>query len=167
MTHSELINLLIKALLILSLGYLAYIDWRSFRLPNLLTLPLILIGVIFSSIPGLGFTNSSSALTGAVFGYGLLWALNAGYKAIKGKNGIGMGDAKLLAALGAWLGWTALPSILLIASILGLIGGLTWLKWHGHKLNQAFPFGPFLAIAGIIELLWPQLIQTLLLPNLT
>ena len=156
-----------KVLLILSLGYLAYIDWRSFRLPNLFTLPLMLIGVIFSSIPGLGFTDTSSALIGVVFGYGFLWTLNAGYKAIKGKNGIGMGDAKLLAVLGAWLGWTALPSILLIASILGLIGGLSWLKWHGQKLNQAFPFGPFLAIAGIIELLWPQLIQTLLLPNLT
>lgn len=95
-------------------------------------------------------------------GYGFLWALNTGFRAIKGRNGIGMGDAKLLAALGAWLGWVALPNILFIASFLGLIGGLAWLKFNKQKLNQAFPFGPFLAIAGIIELLWPQFIQNLL-----
>jgi prepilin signal peptidase PulO-like enzyme (type II secretory pathway) len=77
-----------------------------------------------------------------------------------------MGDAKLLAALGSWLGWEVLPSTLLIASITGLLGGIVWLKWHQHKLGNAFPFGPFLAFAGIIELLWPQLIQTLILPKL-
>ena len=71
-----------------------------------------------------------------------------------------------LRALGACLGWSALPSILLIASITGLVGGSIWLKSRGHQLQQAFPFGPFLAIAGIIELLWPQLIPTLILPGL-
>lgn len=78
-----------------------------------------------------------------------------------------MGDAKLLAALGAWLGWVALPGILLIASILGLIGGLIWLQWNKQDHRAAFPFGPFLAFAGIIELLWPQLLQTLLLSSPT
>ncbi len=77
-----------------------------------------------------------------------------------------MGDAKLLAALGAWLGWQPLPSILLIASLAGLIGGVVWLAWNKQNHRTAFPFGPFLAIAGIIELLWPQTIQTLLLSKL-
>jgi leader peptidase (prepilin peptidase)/N-methyltransferase len=77
-----------------------------------------------------------------------------------------MGDAKLLAALGAWLGWSTLPSILLMASVTGVLGGIIWLKLRRDHLREAFPFGPFLVIAGIIELLWPQLIQTWILPNL-
>ena len=77
-----------------------------------------------------------------------------------------MGDAKLLAALGAWFGWYTLPSILLVASVSGLIGGLVWLQWKKQNHRSAFPFGPFLAIAGIIELLWPQTLQTLLLSKL-
>jgi prepilin signal peptidase PulO-like enzyme (type II secretory pathway) len=145
---------------------LAYIDWRSFHLPNVITWPLIFLGITFNCFSDLSFASPASALLGAFLGYGLLWALNTGYRLLKNRNGIGMGDAKLLAALGSWLGWEVLPSTLLIASITGLLGGIVWLKWHRHKLGNAFPFGPFLAFAGIIELLWPQLIQTLILPKL-
>ena len=157
---------IIKGLLVLALLYLAYTDWRTFRLPNLITLPLIILGIAFNCLPDLSFVSPSSSLAGAALGYGLLWALNTSYRLLKKHNGIGMGDAKLLAALGAWLGWAVLPSILLIASIAGIVGGIAWLRWQGRQLQQAFPFGPFLAIAGIIELLWPQLIQTLILPKL-
>jgi prepilin signal peptidase PulO-like enzyme (type II secretory pathway) len=145
---------------------LAYIDWRTFRLPNAITFPLIFLGIAFNSISDLNLTTPSAALIGALLGYASLWTLNAGYRLLKNRNGIGMGDAKLLAALGAWLGWSALPSILLIASVTGIVGSLVWLQWRGHQLQQAFPFGPFLVIAGIIELLWPQLIPTLILPKL-
>lgn len=158
---------IVKALLILALIYLAYIDWRTFRLPNTITLPMIVLGVAFNVISEIRFTNLSSALLGACLGFASLWILNTGYRLLKSRNGIGMGDAKLLAALGAWLGWSALPSILLIASLTGLVGGIIWLKWRKFQLQQAFPFGPFLVIAGIIELLWPQLIPTLILPRLT
>ena len=161
------IVLIIKALFVLALLYLAYIDWRTFRLPNFITLPLISLGITFNWLSDFRCTTPSSALLGALLGYGSLWALNTGYRLLKHRNGIGMGDVKLLAALGAWLGWIALPSILLIASLAGLLGGLAWLKWNRQQINQAFPFGPFLAIAGIIELLWPQLIQTLILPGQT
>jgi len=89
--------------------------------------------------------------------------MNFIYRTLKKQSGIGMGDAKLLAALGAWLGADALPEILLIASLSGLVGGLLWLKWQKSQINHPFPFGPFLAFAGIIELLWPQAIQTSLL----
>lgn len=157
---------IMKSLLILALLYLAYIDWRTFRLPNVITLPLIILGITFSWVPSLRLTTPASAFVGAFLGYGLLWVLNTSYRALKNRNGIGMGDAKLLAALGAWLGWSALPHILLIASLTGIAGGIIWLKWRGHQLQQAFPFGPFLAIAGIIELLCPQLIPTLILPKL-
>jgi prepilin signal peptidase PulO-like enzyme (type II secretory pathway) len=146
--------------------YLAYIDWHTFRLPNAITLPLIILGITFSWLSDLRLTTLSSAFAGAFLGYMSLWTLNASYRLLKNRNGIGMGDAKLLSALGAWLGWGALPNILLIASAAGIMGGIIWLKWRGHQLQQAFPFGPFLAIAGIIELLWPQLIPTLILPKL-
>jgi prepilin signal peptidase PulO-like enzyme (type II secretory pathway) len=145
---------------------LAYVDWRTLRLPNAITFPLIILGIGFNWISDLHFVSLPYAALGAILGYASLWVLNAGYHLLKHRNGIGMGDAKLLAALGAWLGWSALPSILLAASIAGIVGGITWLWWRGHQLQQAFPFGPYLAIAGIIELLWPQLNQTLILPRL-
>ena len=157
---------IVKTLLILALVYLAYIDWRTFRLPNAITLPLIFLGIALNCASDLRLTTPTSAFIGALLGYVSLWALNASYRLLKNRNGIGMGDAKLLAALGAWMGWGALPSILLMASVTGVMGGIIWLKWRGHQLQQAFPFGPFLAIAGIIELLWPQLIPTLILPRL-
>jgi prepilin signal peptidase PulO-like enzyme (type II secretory pathway) len=157
---------IIQSLLILALLYLAYIDWRTLRLPNAITFPLIILGIAFNALSDLCFTAPSSALIGAFLGYGLLWTLNAGYRLLKNRNGIGMGDAKLLAALGAWLGWSTLPNILLMASAIGMLGGIIWLKLRRHRLREAFPFGPFLAIAGIIEMLWPQLVQTLILPKL-
>ena len=156
---------IVKSPLVLALLYLAYIDWRTLRLPNAITFPLIFLGIAFNSISDLHLTTPSAALIGALLGYASLWALNAGYRLLKNRNGIGMGDAKLLAALGAWLGWGALPSILFIASATGIVGGLVWLQLRGHQLQQAFPFGPFLVIAGIIELLWPQLIPTFILPK--
>ena len=159
-------NLLIRVFLMLVLIYLAYVDLRTFRLPNVITLPLIMSGIFFNQFSPFRFTNPSSAFVGAVSGYLFLWMFNLLYKKLKGQDGIGMGDAKLLAGLGAWLGWTTLPGTLFIASVSGLIGGLIWHKWNNQNHRQAFPFGPFLAIAGIIQLLCPQLLPTLLLSNL-
>lgn len=156
----------IQIFLILVLLYLAYFDLRTFRLPDIITLPLIFTGLLFNYLSNQGFASSQDSIIGAILGYTGLWLLNSLYLALKKQNGIGMGDAKLLAALGAWLGWQPLPSILLIASLTGLIGGLIWLAWNKQNHRAAFPFGPFLAIAGIIELLWPQTIQTLLLSKL-
>ena len=157
----------IRVALILVLLYLSYIDLRSFQLPNVITLPLILIGLCFNGFSPLRFVNVEDALWGALLGYVVLWSLNVLYRLIKKQDGIGMGDAKLLAALGAWLGWTALPSLLLIASFTGIIGGLIYLQWKQQNTRNAFPFGPFLAFAGIIELLWPQIIPHLLLGSLS
>ncbi|MBU3641214.1 A24 family peptidase [Polynucleobacter sp. Fuers-14] len=148
------------------LVYLAYYDLRTFRLPDVITLPLILLGLLFNSLSNQRFISFQDAIIGAILGYSCLWLLNLLYRTVKKQDGIGMGDAKLLAALGAWLGWFALPSILLMASLTGLIGGIIWLQWNKQSHRSAFPFGPFLAIAGIIELLWPQTLQTLLLSKL-
>jgi leader peptidase (prepilin peptidase)/N-methyltransferase len=152
--------------LILVLLYLAYFDMRTFRLPDIITLPLIFVGLTFNGLTNQGFASLQNSISGAILGYSGLWLLNSLYRALKKQNGIGMGDAKLLAALGAWLGLHALPSILLIASLTGLIGGVVWLQWNKQNHRASFPFGPFLAIAGIIELLWPQTLQTLLLSKL-
>ena len=156
----------IQIALIFVLVYLAYIDLRSFRLPDVITLPLILSGLLVSGFSNLGFISFQDSVIGTILGFSSLWLLNSLYRLAKQRDGIGMGDAKLLAALGAWLGWFALPSILLMASLTGLIGGLIWLQWHKQNHRSAFPFGPFLAIAGIIELLWPQTLQTFLLTKL-
>ncbi len=156
----------IQIFLILVLLYLAYFDLRTFRLPDIITLPLIFTGLVLNGPSNQGFASFQDSIIGAILGYTGLWLLNSLYRALKKQNGIGMGDAKLLAALGSWLGWQTLPSILLIASLTGLIGGLIWLIWNKQNHRAAFPFGPFLAIAGIIELLWPQTIQTLLLSKL-
>ena len=156
---------LIQAALIICLIYLAYVDWRSFRLPDLITLPLIASGIGFNCFSELRFTDPQSAVLGACLGYSFLWALNLAYRIFRGQSGIGMGDAKLLAGLGAWLGWASLPGILLVASVTGLIGGVLWLKWQNQSHQHAFPFGPFLAIAGIITLLWPQLIFPIMTVN--
>ena len=156
----------IQIFLIPTLLYLAYFDLRTFRLPDIITLPLIFTGLVLNGLSNQGFSSFQDSVIGAILGYTGLWLLNSLYRALKKQNGIGMGDAKLLAALGSWLGWQPLPSILLIASLTGLIGGLIWLGWNKQNHRAAFPFGPFLAIAGIIELLWPQTIQTLLLSKL-
>ena len=156
----------VQIFLILVLLYLAYFDLRTFRLPDIITLPLIFTGLLFNSLSSQGFASFQGSIIGAILGYTGLWLLNALYRALKKQNGIGMGDAKLLAALGGWLGWQPLPGILLTASLTGLIGGIIWLVWNKQNHRAAFPFGPFLAIAGIIELLWPQTIQTLLLSKL-
>ena len=156
----------IQVLLILVLGYLAYIDLRTFQLPDVITLPLILSGLLFNGFSREGLTPFQDSAIGAILGYASLRLLNSLYRLTKKQDGIGMGDAKLLAALGAWFGWLALPGVLLMASLTGLIGGFIWLQWNKQTHRSAFPFGPFLAIAGIIELLWPQTLQTFLLSKL-
>ena len=158
---------LIRALLILILLYLSYVDLRSFRLPDSITLPLIIAGIVFNFLSPSHYVDVTDSIIGSLMGYGSLWLLNYLYRLIKQQDGIGMGDAKLLAALGAWLGWAALPSILLIASISGFIGGMIYLKWRQQSSHHPFPFGPFLAFAGIIELLWPQNLPLFLLGNLS
>ncbi|CAM3670741.1 prepilin peptidase [Polynucleobacter brandtiae] len=166
MIDPQYLAVMAKAGFVGTLLYLAYVDWQSFRLPNRITIPFIALGLVFNYTTPFPITTPLASLLGIPVGYGVIWALNAIYKLYRGQNGIGMGDAKLLAGLGAWLGWSMLPSLLLIASITSLIVGFAWLKFKSYSLSQALPFGPFLAIAGIIELLWPQIIPTLLLPKL-
>lgn len=147
-----MIDLFFAGIVISVLLVLSWIDFRTFLLPDYLTLPLIALGLIANYAGWIHWTTPSSALVGAAIGWGSIYSLNWVYRKLKGIDGIGMGDAKLLAALGAFLGWEALPYILIVASCSGLVGGYIWLKAHHEGYSQAFPFGPFIAFGGIIFL---------------
>lgn len=127
---------------------LAAIDADTTLLPDAITQPLIWAGLLASSW-GLTDVPLSVAVWGACAGYLCLWLMFWLFKAVTGKDGMGEGDFKLLAALGAWLGWPALLSLVLIASITGALGGL-WLKWRQRLSPEGYlPFGPFLVLAGL------------------
>lgn len=135
-----------------SLLTLSIIDWEHQLLPDDITFPLLWLGLIFN-MQHL-FTDLKSALLGVIVGYLFLWSVYWLFKFITHKEGMGYGDFKLLAMLGAWLGWAALPAIILISSFLGAITGISLIALKRHSREQPFPFGPFLALAGWITLLW-------------
>ena len=100
------------------------------------------------------FTDSQSALFGAVFGYLSLWSVYWLFKIVTGKEGMGFGDFKLLAALGAWTGWQLLPLIIILSSLVGAVLGILNILLSGKDKNKPIPFGPYLAIAGWISFFW-------------
>jgi leader peptidase (prepilin peptidase)/N-methyltransferase len=127
---------------------LAFIDFDTKLLPDQITLPLLWLGLIVNL--GGGFTDLTSAVIGAVAGYLLLWSIYWAFKLITHKEGMGYGDFKLLAALGAWFGWQALPMLVLLSSVVGIaLGGTVLLM---RRTREAIPFGPYLAIAGWVTL---------------
>ena len=130
---------------------LAFIDADTTLLPDNITLPLLWAGLLVN-LWGV-FTPISSAVIGAVAGYLFLWLIYWGFKLITGKEGMGYGDFKLLAAIGAWFGWQALPVVILASSIVGVVIGGLQILMHRAERGQALPFGPYLAGAGIIVLL--------------
>lgn len=132
---------------------LAMIDARTCLLPDALTQPLTWAGLLAAHM-GYSGIALPDALWGAVGGYLLLWSVYWLFKLFTGQDGMGQGDFKLLAALGAWFGWTALVALVLIASLSGLCAGL-WLRWRQHlPANSYIPFGPFLALAGGVLMVW-------------
>ncbi len=143
---------------------LLFIDLEHRLLPDQLTYILLWSGLIINQW-GL-FTTPSGALFGAAAGYLVLWSIFHLYKMVTGREGMGGGDLKLLAALGAWCGWTLLPQILLVASLCGLLVTVPWILLKKESsyplLLTAIPFGPFLAVAGWIALLWPTLLDIML-----
>ncbi|MFM5180583.1 A24 family peptidase [Aeromonas veronii] len=131
---------------------LTFIDLDKMLLPDQLTLPLLWGGLLFN-LAG-GFIPLADAVIGAMAGYLVLWSLYWAFKLLTGKEGMGYGDFKLLAALGAWLGWQALPIILLLSSLVGAVIGISLIALQKHHQGKPIPFGPYLAIAGWIALLW-------------
>ena len=142
------------AMLVLSWGLLAMslIDADHQLLPDSLVLPLLWLGLIVNAF-GL-FTTLDAALWGAVAGYLLLWSVFWLFKLVTGKEGMGYGDFKLLAMLGAWGGWQILPLTILMSSLVGAVLGLILMRVRKVEAGTPIPFGPYLAIAGWIALLW-------------
>ena len=162
---------------------LTFIDFDTQLLPDSITLPLLWAGLLVNAMSAFGlgpaagpilvhglasgspmtvvdavaglFTRLPDAVLGAAVGYVSLWAVNAGYRKLRGRDGMGGGDFKLLAALGAWFGWLALPWVVICSAGVGIVLGLGLRLSGGLKAGQPIPFGPFLALAGIIWLLKP------------
>lgn len=142
-----------------SLIALSMIDFDHKLLPDDITLSFLWVGILLGLF-GL-FTDSTSSIIGAIAGYLSLWSVYWAFKLLTGKEGMGYGDFKLLAMLGAWMGWQTLPGIILLSSFVGAIIGISLILFHGRDKNIPIPFGPYLAIAGWIYLLWGNQITQL------
>ena len=128
------------------------IDIDHQLLPDNLTIPLMWLGIVLSfwSV----HTDLASSVIGAIAGYLFLWTIYQLFRLLTGKEGMGYGDFKLMAALGAWLGWDMLPLIILLSSVVGAVAGLTLMATGRLKRDKPMPFGPFIAAAGWIALIW-------------
>jgi leader peptidase (prepilin peptidase)/N-methyltransferase len=136
---------------------LAFIDLDTFFLPDSITLPLLWAGLLFNA--GGTFTDLHSAVIGAAAGYLALWAVFWAFKLATGKEGMGYGDFKLLAAIGAWLGWKMLPFTILASSLVGAVVGIGMIVFAKHAREKPIPFGPYLAVAGLIAMFWGERIN--------
>jgi len=138
---------------------LTMIDIDHHLLPDSITLPLMWLGLVINTSMQI-FTDGESALYGAVFGYGVLWSVYWLFKLLTGKEGMGFGDFKLLAALGAWMGWQMLPLIIILSSFVGAVIGIAGIIIMGRDKNVPIPFGPYLAVAGWIAFFWGEVITS-------
>ena len=136
---------------------LTFIDVDEQLLPDSITLPLIWMGLFFNLFGS--FTTLQSAVIGALAGYLSLWLVFHAFRLATGKEGMGFGDFKLLAALGAWLGWQFLPVIILLSSLVGAVVGISLIVLRQHQRSQPIPFGPYLAAAGWLALVWGEAIN--------
>jgi leader peptidase (prepilin peptidase)/N-methyltransferase len=142
---------------------LAFIDLDTFYLPDDITLPLIWVGLLVN-ICGT-FTSLESAVLGAIAGYLVLWTIYWAFKWATGKDGMGYGDFKLLAALGAWLGWKMLPVVILLSSFAGAAVGISLIVFARHGRNVPIPFGPYLVLGGLAALFWGNTLVRLYLQS--
>ena len=143
-------------LLILTWGLvsLTMIDFDHMLLPDQITLPLMWLGLLVNITAT--YTPLQDAVIGAAVGYMSLFSIFWLFKLITGKEGMGFGDFKLVAVFGAWMGWQLLPLLILMASFVGALVGISLMVFKNHQREQAIPFGPYLAVAGWITLIWGQ-----------
>ena len=130
---------------------LTFIDLDTFYLPDSITLPLLWLGLLLN-LDGT-FVPLAAAVSGAAAGYLALWSVYWVFRWATGKEGMGYGDFKLLAAIGAWLGWMQLPLVILLSAMAGAAAGVAMIVFAGRDRARPIPFGPFLAVAGMIALL--------------
>lgn len=146
------LQLLLGLVFVWGLLTLSVIDIDHHLLPDSITLSLLWLGLTVNAFAL--FTDIHSALFGAIIGYVSLWLVFHLFKLATGKEGMGYGDFKLFACLGAWLGWQLLPIVILFASVVGVVVGLAMIALGNQQRSQPIPFGPFLCAAGFIALLW-------------
>lgn len=144
----------------LALIALAFIDLDTQLLPDDLTLPLLWLGLLLNL--GGTFVPLPDAVIGAVAGYLALWLVYWVFRLVTGKEGMGYGDFKLLAALGAWMGWQALPTIILLSALVGSVVGISLMIMRRHQKDTPIPFGPYLAGAGLLALYFGDGVQGLM-----
>ena len=159
------IQALFAILLTWALIALSMIDFDHQLLPDDITLPFLWLGIIINFF-GV-FTSLESSILGAVFGYLSLWSVYILFKLLTKKEGMGHGDFKLLALLGAWFGWQLLPLIVILSSLVGAIIGISLIIFKSHDKTVPIPFGPYLAIAGWVGMLWGPYIMSAYLNNIT
>jgi len=145
---------LFAVLLTWALICLSIIDLEHSLLPDDITLPFLWLGLA-CNIFGI-FTDIYSSLIGAMLGYSVLWIIFMSFKIVTGKEGMGYGDFKLLSLLGAWFGWQYLPLVILLSSIAASLIGIAMIIFRGREKSAAFPFGPYIAIAGWVTLIWGE-----------
>ncbi|WP_420467127.1 prepilin peptidase [Panacagrimonas sp.] len=155
------LQLLPSLILTWSLIALTVTDLRTMYLPDNLTLPLLWLGLLLSIGPV--FAEPVAAIAGAAAGYLMLWSIFWAFKLVTGKEGMGYGDFKLMGALGAWLGWQALPQIVLLSAVVGAAVGIALMAARKAEWSSRIPFGPYIAGAGWIALIWGETINTLYL----
>jgi leader peptidase (prepilin peptidase)/N-methyltransferase len=148
-------------LLCWSLIALTFIDLDHQILPDVITLPLLWLGVAFALLrgnnaPHLALADLRGSVIGAMAGYLSLWLVYQVFRLVTGKEGMGYGDFKLLGALGAWLGWQMLPLIILLSALVGAVTGIALIVIRGRDRQLPLPFGPYLAAAGFVALMWGQ-----------
>lgn len=140
------------------------IDFDTKLLPDQLTYPLLWLG-LFCNAVFIGIVDLQSAVIGAIAGYLFLWSIYWAFKLLTGKEGMGYGDFKLLGALGAWMGWQALPSIILISAVVGLLYAMANIALAKQTRQDTIPFGPFLAVAGWVTLYFRDTVLGLFLAS--
>ncbi|WAR44833.1 prepilin peptidase [Methylomonas rapida] len=155
--------LLFGLVLTWSLIALSFIDIDHQLLPDSITLPMLWLG-LFLSLFSI-YTDSHASIVGAVAGYLSLWSVYHLFKLLTGKEGMGYGDFKLLAMLGAWMGWHYLPLIIILSSLVGAVIGIAMIVFRRCDAGQPIPFGPYLATAGWLALIWGDAINRLYLDS--
>jgi len=160
------ISVITVLLMMLSISFLIifFIDFEHFIIPNVLTFPMMIVGFLKSFDPNLPslFPNYINSLVGGLFGYGVIWSIIYFYKQIRKKEGMGLGDAKLLAVVGFWFGWISIPFVLFLSSVLALLWVAPDLIKKSKKLTSQIPFGPYIILASILFFISKQKLMLML-----
>ena len=160
------ISIITVLLMMLSLSFLIifFIDLEHFIIPNVLTFPMMIVGFLKSFDPNLPslFPNYINSLVGGLFGYGVIWSIIYFYKQLRKKEGMGFGDAKLLAVVGFWFGWISIPFVLFLSSVLALLWVAPDLIKKSKKLTSQIPFGPYIILASILFFVSKQKLMLML-----